>query len=343
MIPRLKNCEMHSSFQCLAYSDQVLVIHEEFFVKKAVLDILVCPNCLPEERELSAEVAEEKDHDILQGRLICGHCSMVFPIEDGLAFLDPGAFVGRAGGNRYETAPVVSSYLWSHYGDLMHDGEASDAYSRWAGLMEPLGGYCLDIGGAVGRFAFEMTSKSDFVIGIDNSTAFIRAARELMRHQRMEVPLALEGLLTRDLTLELPEEWDMKKLEFIVGDALALPFKGGVFTSLASLNLVDKVPSPLKHLYEMNRVARAQKAAFLFSDPFSWSEEVAEQEEWLGGKGAGRFAGRGVDNIASILNGDGGVLTPPWSVKDRGHVWWKIRTHANHFELIRSCFVKAER
>jgi len=312
-------------------------------VKKAVLEILVCPRCLPEERKLSEEIQEEKDDDILEGRLVCAHCEMAFPIRDGLAFLDPGASGRETKTNRYETTSVVSSYLWSHFGDLMHDPEASDAYSRWAGLMDSRGGYCLDIGGAVGRFAFEMSLKSDFVIGIDNSTAFIRAARDLMRHQRMEVPLAVEGLLTRELTLELPGEWDMKKMEFIVGDALALPFRKGVFTSLASLNLVDKVPSPLRHLHEMNRVARKQKAAFLFSDPFSWSEEAAQQEEWLGGKPSGRFSGRGVDNIVGLLGGNGRVLSPPWSVRDQGHVWWKIRTHANHFELIRSCFVKAER
>ncbi len=312
-------------------------------MKKALLDILVCPNCLPEELELTTDVQEERDNDILEGRLVCNHCEMVFPIKDGVAFLDPGAPVREAKVNRYEMTPVVSSYLWSHYGDLMHDTESSDAYSRWAGLMDPLEGYCLDIGGAVGRFAFEMSLKSDFVIGIDNSTAFIQTARELMRFRRMEVSLALEGLLTRELTLELPEEWDMKKVEFIAGDALALPFKKGVFSSLASLNLVDKVPSPLKHLQEMNRVAQPQRAAFLFSDPFSWSEEAARQQEWLGGKPSGRFSGRGLDNMLSLLSGGGGFLRPPWTVKDQGHVWWKIRTHVNHFELIRSCFIKAER
>lgn len=26
-----------------------------------------------------------------------------------------------------------------------------------------------------------------------------------------------------------------------------------------------------------------------------------------------------------------------------GEVWWRIRTHANHFELIRSCYIQAHR
>jgi 2-polyprenyl-3-methyl-5-hydroxy-6-metoxy-1,4-benzoquinol methylase len=32
----------------------------------------------------------------------------------------------------------------------------------------------LDIGSAVGRFAFEMSGKSEFVVGIDNSVSFIQ-------------------------------------------------------------------------------------------------------------------------------------------------------------------------
>ena len=43
------------------------------------------------------------------------------------------------------------------------------------------------------------------------------------------------------------------------------------------------------------------------------------------------------------LAGKDRLLMPPWRVAGRGSAWWKIRTHVNHFELIRSCFVKAER
>nr|VFK17810.1 MAG: hypothetical protein BECKLPF1236B_GA0070989_112515 [Candidatus Kentron sp. LPFa] len=146
-----------------------------------------------------------------------------------------------------------------------------------------------------------------------------------------------------DATITLPEEWKSEKVEFIVGDALALPFRRDAVSSFASLNLIDKVPSPMGHLNEMNRVTKDNDAQFLLSDPFSWSEAVADREEWLGGKEVGNFPGKGLDNIVRLLEEKQGRLGSAWRVEERDSVWWKIRTHANHYELIRSCFVKASR
>lgn len=312
-------------------------------MKKSLLELLVCPGCLPEEIALRASISHEQSADIIEGVLRCSHCGAVYPIQEGMAFLNPPGHKEEVSGSKYETAQALSSYLWSHYGDILGDREASSAYSEWAGLMDDGFGVVLDIGSAVGRFAFEMTRSSDLVVGIDNSASFIRSARDLMVHGRKKVVLRQEGLLCREETVVLPEAWDTGKVEFIVGDALALPFRSNTFSALASLNLIDKVPLPLKHLQEVNRVARANEAQFLFSDPFSWSAEAAREEDWLGGKDNGIYSGRGLDNIIALLQGEHRQLLPAWRIARRGHVWWKIRTHANHFELIRSCFVKADR
>ncbi len=312
-------------------------------MKKLLLNMLVCPVCLPEESALGVKIAHEQSGDITEGTLSCSHCGRVYPIEDGIAFLDVPEHRADRVAPKYETAPVVSSYLWSHYGDIMGDGEASSAYSEWAALMNGGSGMALDIGSAVGRFSFEMSGRCDFVVGIDNSRSFIQAARELMAHGRMKVVLRQEGLLTREETVILPARWQTDKVEFIVADALALPFRSRSFSVLGSLNLIDKVPLPLKHLQEVNRVARESGAQLLLSDPFSWSTEAAKEEDWLGGKDTGPFPGRGLDNIVALLQGDKQQLLPTWRIERQGHIWWKIRTHANHFELIRSCFVKADR
>jgi SAM-dependent methyltransferase len=164
-----------------------------------------------------------------------------------------------------------------------------------------------------------------------------------MIHGRKEGALRQEGLLSREETVVLPAAWQTDKVEFIVADALALPFRSGLFSALASLNLIDKVPHPLKHLQEMNRVARDGAAELLLSDPFSWSTETAREEDWLGGRDTGPYSGRAMDNIIALLQGANRQLLPAWRIVRQGHVWWKIRNHANHFELIRSCFVKADR
>lgn len=308
-------------------------------MKKDLLEILICPRCLPRETPLSLLNGKSLENDIKDGLLTCSSCGSSFPIEDGVAFLaappDPSA--------RYETAPLLSSYLWSHFGDIMGEDGASDAYARWSDLMEARPGPCLDIGCAVGRFAFEMTKKSDLVIGIDSSASFIRAARELAVKGKKPFSLVVEGDITRPAEVVLPDDWDLSRVEFIVADALALPFPKETFSSLAGLNLIDKLPEPITHFCETNRVAKAAQAQFLFSDPFSWSAEAAAQKNWLGGTEEGPWAGRGPDNVAALLSGEKGPLAPAWHLADAGSISWKIRTHENHYELIVSRYIKAVR
>jgi uncharacterized protein YbaR (Trm112 family) len=312
-------------------------------MKKKIADILICPVCLPQEITLDTIIKKEDQGDIIMGEMVCRVCGKVYPIKDGMAFLNPSYEEYKPDYNRYETSPVVSSYLWSHYGDLLGDEQASDAYTQWADLMAVDSGFCLDIGAAVGRFSFEMSTKKDFVVGIDNSVSFIRAARDLMIHGHKDVSLIQEGLLTSEERLQLSEKWFPEKVEFLVADAQRLPFRSGIFSSMASLNLLDKVPSPMKHLIEANRVASKQGVEFLCSDPYSWSTDTAEEEEWLGGKENGDYCGYGIDNLIALLKGEKGNMLPKWTVKQDGSIWWKIRAHRNYFELIRSCFILAER
>ena len=313
-------------------------------MKSLILDLLICPACPPEENGLLLDVTEKEGEDILSGSLKCDKCGMVYLIRDGIASLLPRAESDNAGAaSQYESPSFVSSYLWSHYADIFGDSDASRAYLEWSELLSPKPGFALDAGCAVGRFAFEMSRKSDLVVGIDNSRAFVQKARELMKGRQLSFPAPEEGALVENFVVELPEAWESDRVEFILGDVEALPFRSGIFSSLASLNLIDKVPMPLLHLREMNRVAKENGAHILISDPFSWSTDVAREEDWLGGTTKGAFSGNGIDNVRSLLTGDKGDLPLSWEVEDEGHVWWKIRNHRNHFELIRSCFIKAGR
>lgn len=308
------------------------------------MSMLICPACLPDENGLDSRIVSEQQADILEGSLVCRHCGREYAIQDGVAFLDPTVSPDAATSeSKYETAPVLSSYLWSHYGDLLNDPDATPAYREWADQIHPHSGVALDAGSAVGRFAFEMRTKSERVVGIDNSVSFIRCARALMTHRTMIIGLKEEGVLEREVTISLPDSWDTRQVEFIVADAQALPFPAGTFSSLASLNLLDKVPMPIQHMKEMHRVAARHQTQMLISDPYSWSEEAAKEEDWLGGTDKGPFSGRGIENVKALLTRSTYGWFPPWRVEDHGHIWWKIRTHANHFELIRSCYVKAVR
>jgi len=313
-------------------------------MKDLLIDLLICPSCLPMEEKLRCLINEKDGEDILSGSLHCSQCNNNYPIQDGVAILLPASSeVDSRIPSKYESLMLISSYLWAHYADILKDTDATAAYEEWAALLRDGSGISLDAGCAVGRFTFEMSNKSAFAVGIDNSSAFIKTARQLMIDRQMKLSMPEEGLLREQRTIKLPETFDSTKVEFVVGDVQRLPFRRSSFSSVSSLNLIDKIPSPLTHLREMNRVARDKISQFLFSDPFSWSLDIADETQWLGGTADGPYPGTGIANILSLIAGQTGEMAPPWEVEKQGHIWWKIRNHKNHFELIRSCFIKARR
>ncbi len=311
-------------------------------MKTLLTDFLICPTCLPEENVLKCDVKGKHGEDILSANLVCGECGARYIVDQGIPFLLPKCNQdARKGPSRYESPSLVSSYLWSHYADIFGDIDAGTAYAEWAALIEYSPGFFLDAGCAVGRFTFEMSNKSDFAIGVDKSCLFIQKARELMSSRKLKFSLPEEGMIMESRTIELPVTCESNKVDFMVADVQFLPFRSGIFSSLSSLNLLDKIPLPFVHLKEMNRVAQNRNAQFLFSDPFSWSSDIAKEEDWLGGVTAGPYQGRGIDNVIQLLSGERQGVFPPWKIDREGQVWWKLRNHRNHFELIHSCFVKA--
>jgi uncharacterized protein YbaR (Trm112 family)/SAM-dependent methyltransferase len=312
-------------------------------MKKELLDILRCPACLPAEQTLAGSIYEQRSGDILKGELTCGRCQASYPVRDGIGSFTVSGRRAGPGAQYYEDARVVSAYLWSHYADLFHDPEATNAHTRWAQQLAGRGALGFDAGAAVGRFAFEMSAYCDFVVGIDLSRAFIATARSLAQNRFLEFPLFVEGNLYRTQTMSLSSDWNPERVDFIIADALAPPFPAHAFSHLASLNLIDKLSDPLGHLRQCNRLAETAGARFLIADPFSWSSDSAPEDAWLGGTATGPYAGRGADTLCRLMEGDAAVFDPRLNIVSRGDVWWKIRHHENRYEMIRSHVICAVR
>ncbi len=58
-------------------------------MKKSLLEMLVCPVCLPDEIAFKAVITDQQHEDITKGALTCPKCSRTYPIREGIAFLDP--------------------------------------------------------------------------------------------------------------------------------------------------------------------------------------------------------------------------------------------------------------
>ncbi|MBT1070359.1 methyltransferase domain-containing protein [Geobacter chapellei] len=313
-------------------------------MKTFLLPHLICPACLPKECQLVHSIKAEKDGDIITGNLTCTRCKCNFPIRDGIAYLLQHPDGGPSGGQwRYEESDTIDRYLWSHFADLAGDQENAEANKAWASCLATQTISAVDAGCSVGRVTFEMAARGGWAVGCDLSFNFIKMARRLARDRHLIFSLPLEGNLRESFRIQLPDAWPTDKLEFVVADALKMPFARNTFQQIASLNLLDRVSYPLAHLFEMNRIANLKSSSFLFADPFSWSTTAAPEELWLGGTMTGPYKGRGLENVRSLLEGKGNILTPPWKITRTGAVSWKMRSHCNHCELIKSPFLIAER
>lgn len=314
-------------------------------MKEFLLPHLICPACLP--AEIALEVGTKRiDHDdIISGELFCRKCRKRFPITDGIAFLLPDPQGYSVGGQmKYDESEMVNRYLWSHFADLACATEdATTTAAAWVPLLAESPESSFDAGCAVGRLTFEMAARSGWAVGCDLSVNFIRTARRLIQERCCTFSLPLEGNLRETFQFQLPSHWPGDNLEFIVANAMAVPFAKETFRQASSLNLLDRVAYPLAHLYEMNRLLCRDGASFLFADPFSWSTSSTPEERWLGGTAQGEYAGRGLDNVRRLLLGKNRVITPDWRIEQEGELQWHMRSHSNHRELISSQYLLAVR
>jgi SAM-dependent methyltransferase len=305
-------------------------------MQRRLLDLLICPRCLPAEKPLRTALLDLRDGDVVNATLDCPGCRTAYPITDGLATLLPK---GTAE-DLYTSNQRLTMYLWSHYADLGGDPDAHRAFPAWGRLLAGAAGPSLDAGCAVGRLSFELAREAELVIGIDRAAGFVQAARALARDGRFGYELVSEGELHEARTVRLPADLPRERVEFLVADAMALPFPASLFGTTVSLNLIDRVPLPRLHLAELDRVSRKTAATLLLADPWSWAAGPAPQEEWLGGCRIGPGSGAGRENVRRLLERRG---RPPWRVDDSGRIAWTLRHHRNHFELIHSDYLLARR
>jgi hypothetical protein len=139
------------------------------------------------------------------------------------------------------------------------------------------------------------------------------------------------GLVYDRATVRLPEDADPSRLDFWALDAMALPFRAGVFRLATAINLVDSIAGPTEAVVEAARVLGAGGGA-VFATPHDWTQNAAEPARWMGGHSQrGPLAGAAEPVLTATLRQHG--LEP---VVERSGLPWRLRLHDRaemHYDL----------
>jgi SAM-dependent methyltransferase len=293
---------------------------------------LACPTCsaaggVPVSLSLCAEI--EVEGDVISGHFECPECPRRFPILDGVAVLDPEPLR-----TTYDRPDFLQAYLWTHYSDLsptpLDEGgpDRGDYFERLAAA--PARGFALDLGCNVGRTTFDLSTKAEFVLGVERSFEAVKRAREIARTKRVAFHLKDEGDRGRYVDLDASGVV-RENVEFICGDAAALPLGPGVADTLLAANLVDRMADPLLFLERAHRTV-SDGGQLILTAPFTWKTASTPREKWLGdAKSSGR------EVLLDWLE-DHALL-----VEENSELTLTIRNHRRFYELLRPILLRASK
>ena len=196
--------------------------------------------------------------------------------------------------NPYESDKLLHEYLLFHYGspeEVMPwpqgPRDATDYAVRCVSecldlSVLPSNARALEVGCAVGRSSFELARHCTEVVGIDFSSRFIDAAREIAASGSMQYTRVEEGVLVSTASAQVPEGVDPSRVRFERGDAHALPADDGEFDVVLAANLIDRLHTPRLFLAQLPRLLR-RGGQLIITSPYTWLSEYTPAEEWLGG------------------------------------------------------------
>lgn len=239
--------------------------------------------------------------------------------------------------NYYESSRILDEYLLFHYGN------AEEILEGRHTAMEPFldfparcvsecvipfhhgpKGRALDLGCAVGRATFELSRHFEACLGIDFSSRFITAAEGMRVSGEVEMKVVQEGDQWRSARLRRPPEAKPDRVEFRVGDALALPPGLGVFDAVLMANLIDRLSRPGQCLEGMAAMVRPG-GLLVVTSPYTWLDSFTPREHWLPEPGPVGTA-RGTRMAMERL------LAPQFELLHHRDMPFLIREHARKFQ-----------
>jgi len=235
--------------------------------------------------------------------------------------------------NPYESGKLLSEYLFFHYaspagfaGGMPVPEGALDFPARVVReLLDPArpAGRALDVGCAVGRSSFELARTFEYVIGVDFSAAFIAAAQSMKAAGEATCSVVEEGRRMRKVVVSAPGGVHRERVDFEVGDAMALRADLGAFDLVLAANLICRLPDPRRFLARLPDLV-LPGGQLLLATPFSWLEEYTAEDKWLGGRPDGPAS-------LEVLSA---LLEPHFELQEKRELPFLIREHSRKFQYV---------
>ena len=194
----------------------------------------------------------------------------------------------------YDTSRTLSSYLCTHYDDILdspgHSGALisgikkyykNDLYSVISKKFNSKiskSRKSLDVGCNVGRMSYELSLGSQIVFGIDVSLYSAITARRILTGLPTRLKnyyLFREGIIQ---TKKPMRNLVRKNVEILIASGNQLPFANSYFDIVNSTNIIDTVSNPLTMIHENLRVLKTQ-GEFILSVPFAWEKNPFRTSE----------------------------------------------------------------
>ncbi len=193
--------------------------------------------------------------------------------------------------NPYESNKLLNEYLLFHYGAeeevlpwefgptsaLDFAIRTVQATFDWSTV--PRSSRALDLGCAVGRSSFELSSKGSEVIGIDFSQAFVDAAETIRTKGELDYERLEEAGSWTSMTAHRPSEAQPDAIRFEQGDAMHLRSDLGSFDLLHAANLLCRLTEPKRLLERLPELINPN-GQLVFTTPCTWMEEFTPRENW---------------------------------------------------------------
>ena len=204
--------------------------------------------------------------------------------------------------NLYESDELLQQYLVFHYAhpeqQFPYKFLASEAANFPQRCVEegvdrsrlPVGARALDLGCSVGASSFVLSKYCSEVIGLDFSQAFIDAANQLRLAGTLTAQRQDEGASQTVIPISLPADALPERVQFVQGDAQALPTSLGQFDCVLACNLICRLHQPQRLLQRLASLLRSGGQLFI-TTPFTWMESFTPVENWLADGEVDSFTG----------------------------------------------------